>query len=96
MPRVKRGNHRRLKRKRILSKAKGYYQAKSKLYRYAREAVDRAEKFGDRLGGRKPSLFSRSAIAPSVACWSSSDLMCAISSSKYDSCSYVCTGRRSV
>ena len=45
MPRVKRGNHRRLKRKRILSKAKGYYQAKSKLYRYAREAVDRAEKF---------------------------------------------------
>ena len=45
MPRVKRGNHRRLKRKRILTKAKGYYQAKSKLYRYAREAVDRAEKF---------------------------------------------------
>lgn len=45
MPRVKRGNHRRLKRKRVLTKAKGYYQAKSKLYRYAREAVDRAEKF---------------------------------------------------
>ncbi len=45
MPRVKRGSHRRKKRKRVLQKAKGFYQAKSKLYRYAREAVDRAEKF---------------------------------------------------
>ncbi len=45
MPRVKRGNKRRLKRKRILSQAKGYYQGKSKLYRYAKEAVDRSQKF---------------------------------------------------
>lgn len=45
MPRVKRGNHRRLKRKRVLKQAKGYFQAKSKLYRYAKEAVDRAQKF---------------------------------------------------
>lgn len=45
MPRVKRGNHRRKKRNRILQKAKGFYQGKSKLYRYAKEAVDRAEKF---------------------------------------------------
>ena len=45
MPRVKRGNKRRLKRKKILGQAKGYYQAKSKLYRYAKEAVDRAQKF---------------------------------------------------
>lgn len=45
MPRVKRGNKRRLKRKRIRAQAKGYYQGKSKLYRYAREAVDRAQKF---------------------------------------------------
>lgn len=45
MPRVKRGSHRRLKRKRILARAKGYYGAKSKLYRYAKEAVDRAAKF---------------------------------------------------
>ena len=42
MPRVKRGVHRRKKRKRILQKAKGYYQAKSKLYRSAMESVDRA------------------------------------------------------
>lgn len=45
MPRVKRGNHRLKKRKRVLSKAKGYFLGKSKLYRYAREAVDRADKF---------------------------------------------------
>ena len=36
MSRVKRGNKRRLKRKKILRRAKGYYLAKSKLYRIAR------------------------------------------------------------
>ena len=45
MPRVKRGSKRRQKRKKILSRAKGYFQTKSKLYRYAKEAVDRAQKF---------------------------------------------------
>ncbi len=45
MPRVKRGNKRRLKRKKVLKLAKGFYQAKSKLYRYAKEAVDRGQKF---------------------------------------------------
>ncbi len=45
MPRVKRGNKRRLKRKKVLDQAKGFYQAKSKLYRYAKEAVDRGQKF---------------------------------------------------
>ncbi len=45
MPRVKRGSSRRQKRKKILARAKGYYQAKSKLYRYAKEAVDRGLKF---------------------------------------------------
>ena len=45
MPRVKRGNKRRLKRKKVLAQAKGYYQGKSKLYRYAKEAVDRGQKF---------------------------------------------------
>ena len=45
MPRVTRGSRRRKKRKKILARAKGYFQAKSKLYRYAREAVDRSEKF---------------------------------------------------
>ena len=45
MPRVKRGNKRRLKRKKVLGQAKGFYQGKSKLYRYAKEAVDRGQKF---------------------------------------------------
>lgn len=42
MARVKRGSHRRAKRKRVLARAKGYYQTKSKLYRAAKEAVDKA------------------------------------------------------
>lgn len=45
MSRVKRGNRRLKKRKRVLARAKGYYLAKSKLYRYAREAVNRADQF---------------------------------------------------
>ncbi|MBM3778381.1 MAG: 50S ribosomal protein L20, partial [Acidimicrobiia bacterium] len=45
MPRVKRGTVRRAKRKKLLSRAKGFYQTKSKLYRAAKEAVDTAEKY---------------------------------------------------
>ncbi len=39
MPRVKRGNNRRKKRKKILKMAKGYFGSKSKLYRPATEQV---------------------------------------------------------
>ncbi|MDY6857141.1 MAG: 50S ribosomal protein L20 [Thermodesulfobacteriota bacterium] len=42
MPRVKRGNKKRKRRKKILKLAKGYQGARSKLYRTATEAVDRA------------------------------------------------------
>jgi len=45
MPRVKRGTKRRAKRKKILEKASGYYLTKSKLYRSAKESVERALKF---------------------------------------------------
>jgi large subunit ribosomal protein L20 len=45
MPRVKRGTKRRAKRKKILDRASGYYLTKSKLYRAAKEAVDRGLKF---------------------------------------------------
>ncbi len=45
MPRVKRGSKRRDRRKKILAQAKGYYQRKSKLFRYAKEAVERGQKF---------------------------------------------------
>ena len=40
MPRVKRGTVRRAKRQKLLARAKGFYQTKSKLYRAAKEAVD--------------------------------------------------------
>ncbi|HNV03155.1 MAG TPA: 50S ribosomal protein L20 [Vicinamibacterales bacterium] len=42
MPRVKRGTVRRAKRKRLLSRAKGYFLNRSKLHRAAKEAVDKA------------------------------------------------------
>ena len=48
MPRVKRGNKRRLKRKKILRRAKGYYLAKSKLYRIAKQQVERSLTFAFR------------------------------------------------
>src|SRR5436309_15184347 len=51
MPRVKRGTKRRAKRKRILEKASGYFLTKSKLYRSAKESVERALKFA--YSGRK-------------------------------------------
>jgi large subunit ribosomal protein L20 len=45
MPRVKRGSVRRNKRKKLLARAKGFYQTKSKLYRAAKESVDTAAKY---------------------------------------------------
>jgi len=51
MTRVKRGFKRVQRRKRMLKFAKGYYGAKSRLYRSAKEAVDRALKYAYK--GRK-------------------------------------------
>jgi large subunit ribosomal protein L20 len=45
MPRVKRGTKRRARRKKILDRAEGYFLTKSKLYRSAKESVERALKF---------------------------------------------------
>ena len=45
MPRVKRGTVRRAKRKKLLTRAKGFFQTKSKLYRAAKESVDTALKY---------------------------------------------------
>jgi large subunit ribosomal protein L20 len=45
MPRVKRGTVRRAKRKKLLSRTKGFFGNKSKLYRYAKEAGDTALKY---------------------------------------------------
>jgi len=59
MARVKRGNKRRLKRKKILRRAKGYYLAKSKLYRIAREQVQRSLKFAYRDRRQRKRQFRR-------------------------------------
>jgi large subunit ribosomal protein L20 len=48
MPRVKRGNKRVQRRKKILTLAKGYRLTKSKLHRSAKESVDRALRFAYR------------------------------------------------
>lgn len=63
MPRVKRGNKRRLKRKKILRRAKGYYLAKSKLYRIARQQVERSLNFAYRDRRQKKRQFRRLWIA---------------------------------
>src|SRR3984885_6732424 len=48
MSRVKRGTKRRAKRKKLLRHAKGFFLTKSKLYRSAREAVNRSLRFSYR------------------------------------------------
>ena len=42
MARVKRGVFSRARRKRVLKKAKGYYGARSKIFRVAKQAVTKA------------------------------------------------------
>jgi large subunit ribosomal protein L20 len=42
VPRVKRGTKRHHRRKKILSLAKGYYLNKSKLFKFAKESVEKA------------------------------------------------------
>lgn len=51
MPRAKRGNKRLERRKKILKRAKGYRGTKSKLYRSAKESVERGLNFA--YTGRK-------------------------------------------
>jgi large subunit ribosomal protein L20 len=59
MPRVTRGNKRRLKRKKVLRRAKGYYLAKSKLYKIAKEQVQRSLQFAYRDRRAKKREFRR-------------------------------------
>lgn len=51
MPRVKRGNKRTNRRKKILAQAKGYRGTKSKLYRSAKESVEKGLQYA--YTGRK-------------------------------------------
>lgn len=48
MPRAKGGFKTRRRRKKVLERAKGYYSAKSRLYRSATEAVDKALQYAYR------------------------------------------------
>ena len=48
MPRVKRGVAARKRRNRILNQAKGYYGARSKLFKTAREAVEKGWRYAYR------------------------------------------------
>lgn len=48
MARVKRGTKRRARRKKLLKHAKGFFLTKSKLYRSAREAVNRSLRYSYR------------------------------------------------
>ena len=59
MPRVKRGTKRVARRKKILSRAKGYFLTKSKLHRSAKESVERAQKFAYRDRRQRKRQFRR-------------------------------------
>ena len=59
MARVKRGTIRRAKRRKLLSRAKGYFQTKSKLYCAAKESVDTAAKYAYVGRKRKKRDFRR-------------------------------------
>ena len=59
MPRVHRGTVGRAKRKKLLVRAKGFYQTKSKLYRSAKESVDTALKYAFVGRRRKKRDFRR-------------------------------------
>jgi large subunit ribosomal protein L20 len=59
MPRVKRGNKRLQRRKKILKLAKGYRGTKSKLYRSAKESVEKALQYSYVGRKRKKRDFRR-------------------------------------
>ena len=59
MPRVKRGNKRVERRKKILKLAKGYRLTKSKLHRSAKESVERGLRFAYRDRRTKKRTFRR-------------------------------------
>ena len=57
MPRAKNGPATLARRKKVLKKAKGYFGNKSRLFRYAKDAVDRAEVYAYRDRRKKKTEF---------------------------------------
>ncbi len=63
MPRVKRGVVARAKHKKVLKKAKGYYGARSRVYRVAKQAVIKAGQYAYRDRRQKKRVFRNLWIA---------------------------------
>ena len=59
MPRVKRGNTARKRRKKILKKAKGYYGGRHRYFKHAKETLHRAWQYKYRDRRRKKREFRR-------------------------------------
>ena len=59
MPRVKRGTVRRAHRRKLAKLTKGYFLNKSKLYRFMKEAADKAGRYAFRDRRRKKRDFRR-------------------------------------
>ncbi len=57
MPRVKRGVAARKRRNRVLREAKGYYGARNRLFKTAREAVERAWRYAYRDRKQRKRVF---------------------------------------
>jgi len=57
MPRVKRGVQARARHKKVLKQAKGYYGARSRVYRVAKQAVIKAGQYAYRDRKQKKRLF---------------------------------------
>lgn len=57
MPRIKRGVTARARHKKVLRKARGYYGARSRVYRSARQAVQRAGQYAYRDRRRRKREF---------------------------------------
>ncbi len=59
MPRVKRGVNARAKHKKVLKKAKGYYGARSRVFRVANQAVTKAGQYAYRDRRQRKRQFRR-------------------------------------
>lgn len=59
MPRIKRGTQARKRHKKILKKAKGYYGARSRVYRVAKQAVIKAAQYAYRDRKQRKRQFRR-------------------------------------
>jgi large subunit ribosomal protein L20 len=59
MPRVKRGTVRRASRKKLAKLTKGYFLGKSKLYKFMKEAADKAGRYAYRDRRRRKRDFRR-------------------------------------